>query len=101
MIGCDPSKEESSAIRDVAGNACPVSPGTEALNRIATKWHGLSKRQPMRSFTFTAIAGGLLLAGFPGAAAFGQQTLPAPVWSPAKAAAYLDTRSTWWISWPR
>jgi len=23
-----------------------------------------------------------------------------PAWSPAKAAAYLDKRSTWWISWP-
>ena len=55
----------------------------------------------MRSFTFAAIAGRLLLAGFSGTAAFGQQIHPSPVWSPAKAAAYLDTRSTWWISWPR
>jgi hypothetical protein len=23
-----------------------------------------------------------------------------PAWNPAKAAAYLDKRSTWWISWP-
>ena len=55
----------------------------------------------MRSFTFAAIAGRLLLAGFSGTAAFGQQIHPSPVWSPAKAAAYLDTRSTWWISWPK
>jgi hypothetical protein len=32
------------------------------------------------------------------AAAFGQESSPS--WSPAKAAAYLDKRSTWWISWP-
>src|SRR4249919_8128 len=55
----------------------------------------------MRTFPFAAIVGGLLLAGFSGRAAFGQQTRPSPVWSPAKAAAYLDMRSTWWISWPK
>ncbi len=36
----------------------------------------------------------VLLALFSVAAAFGQ------AWSPAKAAAYLDKRSTWWMSWP-
>src|SRR5215469_17092917 len=74
---------------------------TETLDRITMKWHRLNKGQSMRSFTFAAIAGRLLLAGFSGTAAFGQQIHPSPVWSPAKAAAYLDTRSTWWISWPR
>jgi squalene-hopene/tetraprenyl-beta-curcumene cyclase len=53
----------------------------------------------------------LLLAGIGSTAAFGQAAYIAPAasvasstrmpaWSPAKAAAYLDKRSTWWISWP-
>ena len=50
--------------------------------------------------TFAAITGVFLLTGFSGTLAFGQQTSSSPVWSPVKAAAYLDTRSTWWISWP-
>jgi squalene-hopene/tetraprenyl-beta-curcumene cyclase len=54
----------------------------------------------MGILTFAAITGVLLLTGFSGTPAFGQQTSSSPVWSPAKAAAYLDTRSTWWISWP-
>jgi hypothetical protein len=50
--------------------------------------------------TFAAITGVFLLTGFFGTPAFGQQASSSPVWSLAKAAAYLDTRSTWWISWP-
>jgi len=60
----------------------------------------------MRSFTsgrFTsaAVTGVLLLIGLSGTLAFGQQSTSTPEWSPTKAAAYLDTRSTWWISWPK
>ena len=63
----------------------------------------------MGYFRFTAI---VLLAGIGTVAAFGQAAYTAPAampatssapmaaWSPAKAAAYLDKRSTWWISWP-
>lgn len=40
--------------------------------------------------------GVLLLAG--AIASFAQQTVPA--WSAQKAAAYLDKRITWWMSWP-
>lgn len=54
----------------------------------------------MRTFTFSAITGVFLLAGFSGTPAFGQEKSSYPVWSPAKAAAYLDARLTWWISWP-
>ena len=32
-------------------------------------------------------------------AAFGQKVSPA--WSPAKAAAYLDGRTAWWMTWPK
>lgn len=32
--------------------------------------------------------------------ALAQQSPSSPAWSPAKAAAYLDKRSAWWISWP-
>ncbi len=55
----------------------------------------------MGRFTFAAINGVFLLTGFCGAQAFGQSTSSSSMWSPAKAAAYLDTRSTWWISWPK
>ena len=55
----------------------------------------------MGRFAFAAITGVFLLAGFHGTPAFGQQTSSSLVWSPAKAAAYLDARSTWWISWPK
>ena len=54
----------------------------------------------MDRFTFAAISGVLLLTGFSGTPAFGQ-TSSSVMWSPAKAAAYLDQRSTWWISWPK
>ena len=37
-----------------------------------------------------------LLVGLAEIAAFAQQ----PVWSPAKASAYLDKRATWWTNWP-
>ena len=43
----------------------------------------------MRVFTFAAIAGVSLLTGFVGTPALGQQTPSSPLWSPAKAAAYL------------
>jgi squalene-hopene/tetraprenyl-beta-curcumene cyclase len=39
----------------------------------------------------------IFLTGISAVALLGQT---APSWNPAKAAAYLDTRSTWWISWP-
>ena len=55
----------------------------------------------MGTLKFAAITGALLLTGFSGTPAFGQQTSSLLVWNPAKAAAYLDTRSTWWISWPK
>jgi squalene-hopene/tetraprenyl-beta-curcumene cyclase len=55
----------------------------------------------MRRLTFTAITGVFLLTGFSGMPALGQQPSSSSTWSPAKAAAYLDTRSTWWISWPK
>src|SRR5271156_106857 len=54
----------------------------------------------MRNFAFAAITGVLLLTGFSGTPALGQ-TSSSPEWSPAKAAAYLDQRSAWWISWPK
>lgn len=34
-------------------------------------------------------------------AAFGQKASGAPDWSPAKAAAYLDARAGWWMTWPK
>ena len=55
----------------------------------------------MRRFTFAAISGVFLLTGFCGTQAFGQPTSSSQVWSPAKAAGYLDTRMTWWSSWPK
>src|SRR6516164_462370 len=60
-----------------------------------------NKGHSMRSFTFAAIGAVFLLTGLSGTLAVGQQTSSSPVWSPAKAAAYLDTRSTWWMSWPK
>jgi len=54
----------------------------------------------MDRFMLATITGVLLLAGFSGTPAFGQ-TSSSPAWNPAKAAAYLDQRSTWWISWPK
>jgi squalene-hopene/tetraprenyl-beta-curcumene cyclase len=54
----------------------------------------------MGRFTFAAITGFLLLAGFSGTQASAQEASSSHAWSPAKAAAYLDKRSTWWISWP-
>ena len=66
----------------------------------------------MRHFTLAGIAAMALSMGFSNGTAFAQQAsysapLATPesqasvaVWSPAKAAAYLDKRSTWWISWP-
>jgi squalene-hopene/tetraprenyl-beta-curcumene cyclase len=58
------------------------------------------KRQSMGTFTLSAITRIFLLIGFSGVRAFAQETSSYPGWSPAKAAAYLDARSTWWISWP-
>jgi squalene-hopene/tetraprenyl-beta-curcumene cyclase len=54
----------------------------------------------MGTFTFSAITRIVLLIGFSGMPAFGQEASSYPDWSPTKAAAYLDARSTWWISWP-
>ena len=45
-------------------------------------------------------AGILFLSGIGLTAAFGQSTVTLPAWNPAKAAAYLDKRATWWIGWP-
>ena len=53
----------------------------------------------MGRFKFAAIAG-FLLIGVSGTLAFGQEKSSSAVWNPAKAAAYLDQRSTWWMSWP-
>ena len=66
----------------------------------------------MRDLTTTGVAAIVLLLGFSNGTALAQQTpysapviaagsqAPSAAWSPAKAAAYLDKRSTWWISWP-
>ena len=54
----------------------------------------------MGKLTFAAIAG-ILLTGLNTTTALAQNPASPPEWSPAKAAAYLDTRSTWWISWPK
>ena len=54
----------------------------------------------MGTFTLSAITGIFLLTGFSETGAFGQEASSYPVWSPSKAASYLDARSTWWISWP-
>src|SRR3954452_15833462 len=79
-----------------------VFPRTEAPYRSAIKGRMAQiGGQPMRSLTFAIIAGISLLTGFTGTPALGQQTPSSPVWSPAKAGAYLDARSTWWISWPK
>jgi squalene-hopene/tetraprenyl-beta-curcumene cyclase len=60
----------------------------------------------------TGIGAMVLFVGFSSGIAFAQQSAysapvsaagsqaPSASWSPAKAAAYLDKRSTWWISWP-
>ena len=52
----------------------------------------------MKNITKSGIRLLFLLAGVGVTAAFGQQA--ASVWSPAKAAEYLDKRSTWWMTWP-
>ena len=62
----------------------------------------------MRPFIVANIAAIVLLTGLSSGRAFGQETsVSGPVagagataWSPAKAAAYLDKRSTWWMAWP-
>jgi len=61
----------------------------------------------MRQFRFANIAAIVLLAVLSTGRAFGQQTsvsgptvAKSTAWNPAMAAAYLDKRSTWWISWP-
>jgi squalene-hopene/tetraprenyl-beta-curcumene cyclase len=49
----------------------------------------------------TAIALVFVLTVLTGTMAYGQQAANAsPAWSPAKAAAYLDKRATWWSTWP-
>jgi squalene-hopene/tetraprenyl-beta-curcumene cyclase len=54
----------------------------------------------VEAFKFAAVAGFFLLTVIRGTPAFGQQSASQPSWNPAKAAAYLDGRLTWWISWP-
>jgi squalene-hopene/tetraprenyl-beta-curcumene cyclase len=43
----------------------------------------------------------VLWAIFSGGIAFAQSESAAPEWSPAKAAAYLDGRSGWWMTFPK
>src|SRR5436305_4240626 len=85
----------------MAGSPCPVSsPG----RRRQTGSHQCPRRklrESMKTFAVAAIAGVSLLNGFFDTPALGQQTASSPVWTPAKAAAYLDARLTWWISWPK
>ena len=59
-----------------------------------------NKGQSMKRFASGSIAGIFALAGF-SSMVFGQQSSSSPEWSPTKAAAYLDTRSTWWMYWPK
>jgi squalene-hopene/tetraprenyl-beta-curcumene cyclase len=75
-----------------------VFQGSAKHNDLVRDWR--DKRQSMGTFIFSAITGIFVLIGFSGMRAFGQGPPSSPVWSPAKAAAYLDARSAWWISWP-
>src|ERR1051326_299487 len=45
------------------------------------------------------LAGVILLLEFSAAPVFGQRSVSD--WNPTKAAAYLDQRAAWWISWPK
>jgi squalene-hopene/tetraprenyl-beta-curcumene cyclase len=72
----------------------------------------MMRKSFMRDLTTAGVAAIVLLLGFSNGTALAQQTpysapvtaagsqAPSAAWSPAKAAAYLDKRSTWWISWP-
>jgi squalene-hopene/tetraprenyl-beta-curcumene cyclase len=55
----------------------------------------------MVTFTYTGITAAALLTAFSSAAAFAQKTPAALDWSPVKAAAYLDERSGWWMTWTK
>lgn len=55
----------------------------------------------MRSFTYKSLGAIALLAAFSIRGAFGQKMPAVLDWSPVKAAAYLDERSGWWITWPK
>lgn len=54
----------------------------------------------MRCFECARITIALLTA-FSGATAFAQDESAAIEWNPAKAAAYLDQRSEWWMAFPK
>ena len=54
----------------------------------------------MGYFSYRSIVTVVWLA-FSTGTAFAQQTTGALAWSPVKAAAYLDQRSGWWITWPK
>jgi squalene-hopene/tetraprenyl-beta-curcumene cyclase len=58
------------------------------------------ERQAMRFFPYKSIVAIALLTVCSNAA-FGQKTSAALDWSPVKAAAYLDERSGWWMTWPK
>ncbi len=53
----------------------------------------------MGKTVFSTVLSFCLVGGVMATSAQGQQAATAG-WSPTKAAAYLDKRSTWWISWP-
>jgi hypothetical protein len=58
-------------------------------------------RITMKMLTFAAaLAMGAMGVTLGQGTAFAQ-TSAVPEWSPAKAAAYLDERSSWWIAWPK
>jgi squalene-hopene/tetraprenyl-beta-curcumene cyclase len=52
----------------------------------------------MGKLQIAVVSGIFLLSGYGGTIAVAQPSTGS--WSPAKAAGYLDKRSTWWISWP-
>ena len=55
----------------------------------------------MEYFKRTRITVVALLIVFSNGAATGQKASAALDWSPARAAAYLDQRSGWWMAWPK
>lgn len=57
----------------------------------------------MQASIYARLSGIILLtglAGMTGASAIAAE-LTAPAWSPKAAAAYLDERASWWMSWPK
>ena len=55
----------------------------------------------MGKFTNASITAIVFLAALINTTAFAQYTSAESAWSPAKAAAYLDQRSTWWMAFPK